>query len=302
MGSHVQPVSRVADALFGKARQRVLALLFGAPERRVFLRHIARLAGTGLGSVQRELARMTEAGLLIREREGNQLYYRANPGSPVFDELRGLMRKTADVTEVIRDALGALSPPVRVAAVFGSFATGTERANGDVDVLVIGTATFADVVDALAPAEQAMGREINPTVFSPAEYARKRRDDNHFLSSLDARSKLFVIGDEDQLAAIGGADVSVLRSVTAKRDAILAAAERRGARNVRLFGSVARGEARSDSDADFLVDLDRGRSLFDLGGLQADLEAILWRRVDVATPSGLRPRVRASVLKEARPL
>jgi excisionase family DNA binding protein len=98
------------------------------------------------------------------------------------------------------------------------------------------------------------------------------------------------------------ADVSVERSVAAKRDAILAAAKRRGARNVRLFGSVARGEARSDSDADFLVDLDRGRSLLDLGGLLMDLESILGRKVDVVTPAGLRPRLRESVLKEARPL
>ena len=196
--------SRIADALFGKARQRVLALLFGAPERRVFLRQIARLAGTGLGSVQREVARMTDAGLLIREPEGHQTYYRANSDSPVFSELCDLMRKTAGAADVIRDALGTLSSSVRVAAIFGSFATGTEQTGSDVDVLVIGAATFAEVVDALAPAERAMGREINPAVFTPSEYARKRRDGNHFLSSLDARTKLFVIGDEDELAAMAG--------------------------------------------------------------------------------------------------
>lgn len=294
--------SPIADALFGKTRQRVLALLFGAPERRVFLRQIARLAGTGLGAVQREVARMTEAGLLIREREGHQTYYRANPDSPVITELRDLMRKTAGAADVIRDALGTLSAPVQVAAIFGSFATGTEGAGSDVDVLVIGEATFGDVVDALAPAERALGREINPAVFAPDEYARKLRDGNHFLSSLNAQTKLFVIGDKDELAAMEGADVSVLRSVTAKRADILAAAERRGAHNVRLFGSVARGGARSDSDADFLVDLDRGRSLLDLGGLLMDLESILGRKVDVVTPAGLRPRVRESVLKDARPL
>jgi predicted nucleotidyltransferase len=295
--------SPIADALFGKTRQRVLALLFGVPERRVFLRQIARLAGTGLGAVQREVARMTEAGLLIREREGQQMYYRANPDSPVINELRDLMRKTAGAADVIRDALGTLSAPVQVAAIIGSFATGTEHAGSDVDVLVIGEATFGDVVDALAPAERALGREINPAVFAPDEYARKLRDGNHFLSSLNAQTKLFVIGDEHELAAMaGGADVNVLRLVTAKRDAILAAASRRGARHVRLFGSVVRGEARGDSDVDFLVDLDRGRSLLDLGGLLVDLEAILGRKVDVVTPAGLRPRVRASVLKDARPL
>jgi len=294
--------SRIADALFGKTRQRVLALLFGAPERRVFLRQIARLAGTGLGSVQRELARMTDAGLLIREREGNQTYYRANPACPVINELRDLMRKTAGAADIIRVALTTLASPIRVAAIYGSFATGTERAGSDVDVLVIGDATFGEVVDALAPAERTLDREINPTVLTAAEFARKRSEGHHFLSSLGARTKLFVIGDEDELAAIGGAVVSILDTVTAKRAEILAAAKRRGVRNVRLFGSVARGEARPDSDADFLVDLDAGRSMLDLGGLLVDLESILGRKVDVVTPAGLRPRLRESVLRDARPL
>jgi predicted nucleotidyltransferase len=207
---------RIADALFGKTRQRVLALLFGATKRRVFLRQIARQAGTGLGSVQREVARMAEAGLLIREREGHQVYYQANPDSPVINELRRLMLKTGSPND----------------------------ANG--------------------------GRPRRRGVASPK--------------------------------ASGANNVDILESVVARRADILAAASRRGARHVRLFGSVVRGEARSDSDVDFLVDLDRGRSLLDLGGLLMDLESILGRKVDVVTPAGLRPRVRASVLRDARPL
>ena len=140
--------------------------------------------------------------MLIREREGHQTYYRANPDSPVINELRGLMRKTAAAADVIRDAIGTLSAPVRVAAIFGSFATGTERAGSDVDILVIGEATFGEVVDALAPAERALGREINPVAFTPSEFARKMRGGDHFLSSLDARPKIFVIGDQDELAAM----------------------------------------------------------------------------------------------------
>lgn len=204
MRSRSQPPSpsRIADALFGKARQRVLALLFAAPDRRLFLREIARLAGTGLGSVQREVARLTDAGLLKREREGRQTYYRANPDSPVANELRDLMRKTAGAAGVIHESLAGLRPRVRVAAIFGSFAEGTERAGSDVDVLVIGAVTFGQVVDALAAAERAIGREINPAVFSPSEYAEKLREGNHFLSSLDARSKVYLIGDDHELAAL----------------------------------------------------------------------------------------------------
>ena len=96
--------------------------------------------------------------------------------------------------------------------------------------------------------------------------------------------------------------MDLLESLVARRADILAAAANRGARNVRLLGSIAHVEARSDSDVDFLVDLDRDRSLLDLGGLLMDLEALLGRKVDIVTPAGLRHTVRESVLREARPL
>ncbi len=87
-----------------------------------------------------------------------------------------------------------------------------------------------------------------------------------------------------------------------KRDEILSLARRRGARNVRVFGSVARNEARADSDIDILVDLDSDRSLLDVGGLAMDLSALLGRPVDVVTEAGLRERIRSRVLREARAL
>jgi predicted nucleotidyltransferase len=87
-----------------------------------------------------------------------------------------------------------------------------------------------------------------------------------------------------------------------RRSDILGAAARHGARNVRVFGSVARGDARPDSDIDILVDLEPGRSLFDLGGLLYDLQALLGVDVDVVTEKGLRPRIRAQVIREAIPL
>ena len=87
-----------------------------------------------------------------------------------------------------------------------------------------------------------------------------------------------------------------------RRAQILAIAAQHGAHNVRIFGSVARGEARADSDIDFLVDLEKGRSLLDLGGLLMDLQDFLGCKVDVATEKGLRTRIRDRVLREAVPL
>ena len=96
--------------------------------------------------------------------------------------------------------------------------------------------------------------------------------------------------------------MTLLEQVQSKREDILQLAARRGARNVRLFGSVARNEAGPDSDVDFLVDLEPGRSLLDLGGLLMDLQKLMGCKVDVVTETGLRPRLRPRVLREARPL
>ena len=87
-----------------------------------------------------------------------------------------------------------------------------------------------------------------------------------------------------------------------KREDILHIAARHGARNVRIFGSVARGEADEKSDIDVLVDMEPGRSLLDMGGLLMDLQGLLGRKVDVATEKGLRDRIRDRVLNEAIPL
>jgi len=197
----------LADALFGKGRQRVLAAFFGDPSRRLYVRQVERLAGTGLGSVQRELARLTAAGLLVREREGRQTYYRANPACPVFGELRDLMRKTAGAADVVRAALAPLQDRIRAAAIFGSFADGTERAASDVDLLVIGDTSFGEVVDVLRIAEEGLARPINPVVYTVEQYLNRRDSSSHFVSSLDDRAKIFVIGDADVLAGLAGKQV-----------------------------------------------------------------------------------------------
>ncbi len=91
-------------------------------------------------------------------------------------------------------------------------------------------------------------------------------------------------------------------TLRARREEILHIAARYGARNVRVFGSVARGDFDESSDIDLLVDMDAGRTLFDLGGLNVELQELLQRPVDLVTPRGLRARIRESVLREARPL
>jgi predicted nucleotidyltransferase len=198
----------IEDALFSKTRSAVLGLLFGRSDERFHVRAIVRAAGAGMGSVQRELKTLEAAGLIERIAEGRQVYYRANARSPVFGELRALVAKTVGLGSVIRTALEPLAGRIRVAFVYGSGARGELAAGSDVDVLVIGGVAFGDVVEALHDTQARLGREVNPSVFTPAEWVHRLRRRNHLAGSLMRGEKLFVIGDERDLAGVVGEPVA----------------------------------------------------------------------------------------------
>lgn len=194
----------IDEGLFSKSRRAVLGLLFGRPDERFHVRAIVREAGVGSGAVQRELKTLERAGLVERTGEGRQVYYRANAGSPVFNELRALIAKTVGLAEVIRSALEPLADRIRVAFIYGSGAQGTLTAGSDVDVLVIGTVPFGDVVDALHETQGRLGREVNPSVFTPKEWARRVRARDHLASAVLRGEKTFLIGEERELAGLVG--------------------------------------------------------------------------------------------------
>jgi predicted nucleotidyltransferase len=193
----------VATALFGKTQRALLALFFMRPEQSFYLRQIVRTARIGQGAAQRELAHWVEAGLLVRTRRGNQVYYQANNDSPVFAELKALTVKTAGVADVLRESLAELAERITVAFVHGSMARGAEKADSDVDVIVAGKVTFSEVVAALRGAHAHIGREVNPTVYSEKEFREKLHSRHHFLTAVMAAPKLFLIGDESELKRLG---------------------------------------------------------------------------------------------------
>jgi predicted nucleotidyltransferase len=153
-------------------------------------------------NLSRELARLADMGILTCQEEGRQKYYQVNRDSPVFEELRGLAVKTFAVADVLRQALTPLAPDIRVAFVFGSFGDGREDTGSDVDLAVIGDTSLAQVSKALAPATEKLGREINPVVYPVAEFQMKMEDGHHFVSSLLKAKKIFIIGDENDLAGL----------------------------------------------------------------------------------------------------
>lgn len=192
-----------SNVLFGKTRRRVLGLLFGHPERSFYLRQIVRLTGSAQGAVQRELDRLSRAGLLRRTTQGRQVHFQANRDAATFSELWALLLKTAGLVDVLREALAPLGDQIRVAFVFGSAARGELRADSDVDLFVIGDAPFDVVAPALIPSQERLGRDVNPTVYPPAEFSAKVRDGHHFVTSVLRERHLYVIGDSNELEGLG---------------------------------------------------------------------------------------------------
>lgn len=192
------------DLLFGTYRQRALAQLLLHPESSYHVRELARLTGTTAGTLHRELAKLAEVGLLQREKLGNQVRYQANRACPVFAELAGLFRKTSGLVDVLAEALRRLQPAPELALVFGSLARGDENAGSDVDLLLIADCGFGDAIKALHPAQAILQREINPVLYSAAEFARRIAARDGFALNILANPKLFVIGAPNDLGKFAG--------------------------------------------------------------------------------------------------
>lgn len=195
-------MTSIAHYLLGQTRSCVLCALFLHPHKSLHVRELARVTGVSPGSLHRELRALSDLGLLLRQEVGRQVHYRANPQCPVFAELAGLLRKTAGVADVLRDALTPLGEKVVFVFVYGSVAAGTEHAGSDVDVMLLGSAGFADVALALADAQATLGREVNPTPMSMQDFARKLAEGDGFTRSVVASPKIWLIGDEDDFAKL----------------------------------------------------------------------------------------------------
>lgn len=193
-----QPID-LGTLFFGAYRRQVLGLLLLHPEESFHLREIARVTNTQPGTLRRELTLLTQAGVLRLERVGNQVRYQADPACPIYEELRGILKKTAGVVDVLRQALSPLADNILVAFVYGSVASGGERKSSDVDVMIVGAASFEEVVAALHPCESQLRREINPNVYDPGEFKKKAKEKGAFLSHVLEAPKLFILGRENDL-------------------------------------------------------------------------------------------------------
>jgi uncharacterized protein len=195
----------LSDLLFGKARGAILALLYGHPDHSFYYRQITRqLHMVSSGTVQRELDTLSQLGLIQRSAVGKQVFYKANRSHPVFPELRTLVEKTVGAFQVLRSALEPLEDRVSLAFIYGSVARQEEKAESDIDLMVVGEVTLEDMLARLADVERSLGRSVNPTVYSATEFKSKLASGNHFVNSVVRGQKVFLIGDEDELRKVGG--------------------------------------------------------------------------------------------------
>ena len=185
----------LAEALFTTTQQRLLALLYGEPARSFYFKELLRKTGLGVATVKRELDRMVEAGLLTRTVIGNQHHYQANPACPIHDELAAIVRKTLGAPNAIREALRPLADRIARAFMSGSFAAGTDQPGSDIDLLVIGDVSLAELVRALCPLQEALAREINPKLYRPDEWAQSIASEDGFARELLRRPRIELIGE-----------------------------------------------------------------------------------------------------------
>jgi predicted nucleotidyltransferase len=182
--------------VFSEYRRRVLGLLLLHPDERFHVREIARLTNTTAGTLHRELSKLAQSNVLLREVSGNQVYYQANRNFPIYTELASILKKTSGLVDVLFASLAPLAEKIEVAFVFGSVAKGTENLGSDIDVLIIGDIDFTEIVTALYSAQSSLGREINPKIYSREQWKTCLQKQDLFTQEVLNNPKLFIMGTE----------------------------------------------------------------------------------------------------------
>jgi predicted nucleotidyltransferase len=194
----------IASTLFSDSQARIYRWLFGKPDQEFHLSELRRLTGLGSASLQRELNRLADAGLILSARVGNLRRFRANPQSPVYGELVALTRKTLGAESLLRDALRPLTPNLQSAWIYGSYAKQTETALSDIDIMLVGRKlTLGKVLEVLTPLEVEIARKINPTLYTPAEFAKRRADRDSFVNRVLAQAVILLVENSDEPSRTG---------------------------------------------------------------------------------------------------
>jgi predicted nucleotidyltransferase len=189
----------MSSLLFGEYRKRILGLLLLNPNDKYHVRELARITHTVPGTLHKELTKLTNGGILRRVKVGNQVHYSADTQSPIFEELAGILRKTSGLVDVLADALTPVKNEVNLAFVFGSVARGEQSSKSDIDIMLIGSVSFGDAVQALYHSQATLQRELSPVVYSVGEFKRRIESNDSFIKEVLDKPKLFIIGTDNEL-------------------------------------------------------------------------------------------------------
>lgn len=188
--------------LSSKVRAEIFRLLFGPACGDFHVRELERRTGLSYATVRQELMKLTRLGVVEPRKDGNRTYYRANATHPLYPDIGNLVLKTSGLTDILREALEG-APDINLAFVFGSIASGTAKAQSDIDLMVIGTTGLRLLSKLLSGLEVKLGRELNPHVLTPEEFARRAREHDHFITAVLRSPRVFIVGGEDELTKLG---------------------------------------------------------------------------------------------------
>ena len=193
----------LAEILSSKIRAGIFRILFGvAPDIELRMREIERRTGFAIGTVQKELQKLKRLDIITRVKDGNRVYYQANKAHPLYPDIRNIVLKTSGLTDVIKNAL-TTEEGIKAAFVFGSLARQEDKATSDVDLMVIGNIGLRKLTGLLMDVAGKIGREINPHALTEKEFVKRRMDQDHFLNQVLESPKIFIIGNENDLAEMG---------------------------------------------------------------------------------------------------
>lgn len=195
-------MSALAILLSSQVKAEVFRLLFGSHERAFYLRELERTSGYAFSAIRKEILKLVHLGIVTESRDGNRTYYRANVNHPLYPELRVLVLKTSGLIEELRERLN--DPQIQIAFVFGSIAAGNETAISDVDLMIIGDVSLRQIANRLSGLSENLGREINPHVLSAKEFLKRKRNADHFLTTVLDSPRLYVIGNDHELGRVAG--------------------------------------------------------------------------------------------------
>lgn len=188
----------VIEITRSKLRKELLRLYFTNPEQQYYLRELERILGSYAGTIRRELLKLENTGLFTTRRQGNLLYYRLNQNHPLYGEFKSIVFKTIGVEGALREIIEKTAG-VHLALVYGSFASGKETGMSDIDLLVIGDPDEGKLMTKVDKLEEKLKREINYTIYSQAEYEKRKRKRDSFIQNILKRPKIILKGSEDEL-------------------------------------------------------------------------------------------------------